>query len=57
MSAQLHPQYVTDDAGERVSVILPIGECMALLEELEDLAAWPTDARKAAFPTRSLSLA
>lgn len=29
------PRYVTDEAGERVSV----GECMALPEELEDLAA------------------
>jgi hypothetical protein len=39
MNAQMHPQYVTDEAGKRVSVILPIGEYTELLEELEDLAA------------------
>lgn len=34
----LHPQYITNEAGERVSVILSIQEFEELLEDLEDLA-------------------
>ena len=34
---QLHPQYVTDDAGERTAVILSITEYEALLEDIRDL--------------------
>lgn len=36
MSA-LHPQFVTDENGNRVSVLLPLGEYEALLEDLADL--------------------
>ncbi len=36
---QLHVQFVTNPAGERVSVILPIHEFEELLEDLDDLAA------------------
>lgn len=36
---KLHPQYVNDDRGNPVSVMLPIGEYEGLLEDLEDLAA------------------
>lgn len=32
-------QYVVDEAGERVSVVLPLTEYEALLEDLSDLAA------------------
>jgi predicted DNA-binding protein (UPF0251 family) len=32
-----HPQYVTDKDGRRVSVLLPLDEFEALLEDLEDL--------------------
>lgn len=35
----LHPQYITDDHGQRISVILPMAEYESLLEDLEDLAA------------------
>lgn len=35
----LHPQYVIDDAGRKVSVILPANEFDELLQDLEDLAA------------------
>jgi len=35
----LHPQYITDQAGKRQSVILPVEEFHQLLEDLEDLAA------------------
>lgn len=34
----LHPQYLIDEAGRRVSVLLPANEFEALLEDLEDLA-------------------
>jgi len=37
-SVNLHPQYITDPEGERVSVVLPIDEYRELLEDLEDLA-------------------
>jgi hypothetical protein len=33
----LHPQFVTDENGNRVSVLLPLGEYEALLEDLADL--------------------
>ncbi len=35
----LHPQYVTDEHGNRVSVILPVAEYEELLEDIEALAA------------------
>lgn len=35
---QLHPQYITDSAGQRVSVVIPLAEYEELLEDLEDLA-------------------
>lgn len=33
----LHPQYITDQSGEKISVVIPIQEFNSLLEELEDL--------------------
>jgi hypothetical protein len=33
-----NPQYITNDAGERISVTLPINEFQKLLEDIEDLA-------------------
>ncbi len=33
----VHPQFITDAAGKKVSVILPLDEFEALLESLEDL--------------------
>lgn len=35
----LHPSYVIDDTGQKVSVILPVGEFEGLMEDLMDLAA------------------
>lgn len=35
---ELHPQYVTDEHGEKTAVILPIAEFQELLEDIEDLA-------------------
>jgi PHD/YefM family antitoxin component YafN of YafNO toxin-antitoxin module len=36
---QLELQYVTNDAGEKTAVILPIDRFRELMEEMEDLAA------------------
>jgi PHD/YefM family antitoxin component YafN of YafNO toxin-antitoxin module len=33
----LHPQFVTDPEGNRLSVLLPLAEYEALIERLEDL--------------------
>jgi len=34
----LNPQFVVNEKGERVSVVLPVAEYEELLEDLEDLA-------------------
>ncbi|MGH8583024.1 MAG: hypothetical protein ACREWG_09600 [Gammaproteobacteria bacterium] len=39
MANTLHPQYITNEAGEKTAVILPIDEYQELLEDIEDLAA------------------
>jgi PHD/YefM family antitoxin component YafN of YafNO toxin-antitoxin module len=33
----VNPQYITDNAGKKISVILPMKEFKTLMEELEDL--------------------
>lgn len=38
VATQLHPQFVTDGAGKRTGVLLPIHEYKELLEDLGDLA-------------------
>lgn len=34
----LHPQYITNESGEKTAVILPLAEFEELLEDLADLA-------------------
>jgi len=34
---ELHPQYITDEEGQKKSVILPIATFQELLEDIEDL--------------------
>jgi len=34
----IHPSFITNAKGEKISVILPIDEFGALIEDLEDLA-------------------
>ena len=34
----LHPQYITNASGEKISVVLSVEEFEALMEDLEDLA-------------------
>ncbi|MGL5872094.1 MAG: hypothetical protein ACRC2R_06955 [Xenococcaceae cyanobacterium] len=36
--SNLHPQYITNEAGEKTAVILSISEFQELLEDIEDLA-------------------
>ena len=33
----IHPQYITDNTGKKISAILPMKEFKILLEELEEL--------------------
>lgn len=33
----VHPQYITDNAGKKISVVLPMKDFKAIMEELEDL--------------------
>lgn len=33
----VHPQYITDNAGRKISVVLPLKEFKTLMEELEEL--------------------
>lgn len=35
----LHPQYITNESGEKLKVILSVEEFYELLEDIEDLAA------------------
>lgn len=35
---QLHPQFITDEKGQRKSVVLPITDFQELIHDLEDLA-------------------
>ncbi|MCP5048469.1 MAG: hypothetical protein GY940_14965 [bacterium] len=34
----LHPEYITDEKGQKKSVILPISDFQELIEDIEDLA-------------------
>jgi hypothetical protein len=36
---ELNPQYITDENGEKISVVLPMAKFEELLEDIEDLAA------------------
>jgi len=36
---QLHPRYITDNTGQKVSVVITVVEFEELLEDLNDLAA------------------
>ena len=33
----LHPHYITDTAGNKISVVLPIKDFKAIMEELEEM--------------------
>ena len=39
MPINLHPQYITDDNGEKVSVVIGMQEFESMLEDIEDLTA------------------
>lgn len=46
----LHPEFITDEKGERKSVILPVAEFEELMEDIQDLA---TVAERREEPTLS----
>lgn len=46
----LHPQYITDETGKRVSVVLPVAEYMELLEDMEDLSTMAERRDEATVP-------
>lgn len=33
----IHPQYITDHTGKKISVVLPLKDFKAIMEELEEL--------------------
>jgi len=35
--ASIHPQYITDEAGKKISVVLSLDEYQQILEELDEL--------------------
>lgn len=37
MNKTLHPQYIIDEQGKRVSVVLPIQQWQQLLDDLDEL--------------------
>jgi len=37
MPVNLHPQYITDDSGDKISVIIGMEEFENMLEDIEDL--------------------
>jgi len=39
MPINIHPQYITDDNGDKVSVVIDIEEFKHMLEDIEDLTA------------------
>ncbi len=39
MPINLHPQYITDDNGDKVSVVIGMQEFESMLEDIEDLTA------------------
>jgi PHD/YefM family antitoxin component YafN of YafNO toxin-antitoxin module len=38
MKPNLHPHYITDETGKKMSVVLSVDEYETLLEDIEDLA-------------------
>jgi PHD/YefM family antitoxin component YafN of YafNO toxin-antitoxin module len=34
---KVHPQYITDNTGKKISVVLPMKDFKAIMEELEEL--------------------
>ncbi len=47
---ELQAQYVTNETGKKVAIILPVGEFEELLEDIEDLAVLAERRNEPAFP-------
>ena len=39
MPLNLHPQYITNDSGEKISVVIDMQEFQSMLEDIQDLTA------------------
>ena len=46
----IHPQFITDNAGKKISVVLPMKDFKAIMEELEDIKLYD-EAKKSNEPT------
>jgi hypothetical protein len=46
----IHPQYITDNAGKKISVVLPMKDFKAIMEELEDIKLYD-EAKKSNEPS------
>ena len=46
----IHPQFITDNAGKKISVVLPMKDFKAIMEELEDIKLY-AEAKKSNEPT------
>ncbi|MGF7214961.1 hypothetical protein GGR92_001101 [Spirosoma lacussanchae] len=57
MNKTLHPQYITDEQGKRVSVVLPIQQWQQVLDDLEELddIRLYDEVKARQEPTRSLA--
>ena len=51
---QLELQYVTNDAGEKTAVILPINQFQELIEDMEDLAIAAERRDESSIPHKDL---
>ena len=50
MAEKLNTQYLTDKAGRKTAVLLPINEYTALLEDLDDLATMAERVNESTVP-------
>ncbi len=46
----VHPQYITDNTGKKISVVLPLNDFKAIMEELEDIKLYD-EAKKSNEPS------
>ncbi|GAB3759239.1 hypothetical protein [Spirosoma pomorum] len=54
MTKTIHPQYITDEHGKRVSVVLSIQQWQQLLDELDDIRLYD-EVKGRNEPTTSLA--
>ena len=50
LATRVNPQYITDNTGRKISVILPLKDFRTIMEELEDIRLYD-DAKKSNEPS------